>query len=483
MPKSTRYGQYLSRDEVNQLIAPSRLNKEKVELWLDSHSIQGELINNDWIRVQTTVAKAEELLQITYRKFVHRPTGLNTLRSLIPYTVPESVSSALDLVGGTIRFPRVPHQLESRAGIPTTPESIQQMYNVQIPAENVSNVQAVASFLNQFFSPSDLSKFEQSNGLPDVPIAQIFGQNLENLPGVEASLDVQFLLGNPNCSIETWVISTSGKTPSGNEPFLTFLTDLNTLPSMPNLISMSYQDYEFTVTESYAQRCSEEFMKWSTTGITFITGSGDWGVGCENNCTSFTADFPSSSPYVISTGATTLNTEAQEIGVSFSSGGFSNYFGQLSFQRDAVQQYLAQSGLPPSSYFNSSGRAFPDVAAIGTNFQVYYRGKLKPVGGTSASTPTFGSMLSMINSERIAQGLPTLGYALPFLYEAWTTNSNAYFDITQSETQSTGCCKYSFDTAPGWDPYTGLGTPNYAVLSQLALSSSMFNFPEPASQK
>lgn len=31
---------------------------------------------------------------------------------------------------------------------------------------------------------------------------------------------------------------------------------------------------------------------------------------------------------------------------------------------------------------------------------------------------------------------------------------------------------------PGWDPYTGLGTPNFGVLAELALNPSFFNFPE-----
>jgi hypothetical protein len=47
-----------------------------------------------------------------------------------------------------------------------------------------------------------------------------------------------------------------------------------------------------------------------------------------------------------------------------SSGGFSNYFTQPKYQKDAVAGYLAQGGLPTASYYNTSGRAFPDVAAF-----------------------------------------------------------------------------------------------------------------------
>lgn len=47
-------------------------------------------------------------------------------------------------------------------------------------------------------------------------------------------------------------------------------------------------------------------------------------------------------------------------------------------------------------------------------------------------------------------------------------------DITSSQDQDEGCCGANFDTVAGWDPYTGLGTPNFAVLSKLAMSSSLF---------
>jgi tripeptidyl-peptidase-1 len=79
---------------------------------------------------------------------------------------------------------------------------------------------------------------------------------------------------------------------------------------VPYVFSISYQDFENTVTPEYATRVSVEFMKGNARGLTFVTGSGDWGVGCTNspdaelqvNCNIFTADFPSSSPYLTSLG-------------------------------------------------------------------------------------------------------------------------------------------------------------------------------------
>jgi subtilase family serine protease len=52
-------------------------------------------------------------------------------------------------------------------------------------------------------------------------------------------------------------------------------------------------------------RVSTEFAKLGALGITIVTGSGDWGTGCAANG-HYRSDFPSSSPYIVSTGATTL---------------------------------------------------------------------------------------------------------------------------------------------------------------------------------
>ena len=103
------------------------------------------------------------------------------------------------------------------------------MYNVSIPAAVKGNLQAVASFLGQFYSPTDLESFQTLFGLPLVPISQTIGPNDPSQPGVEASLDVQYLTGVSNSSIDTWVLSTSGETPSQNEPFFKWLVGLNNL--------------------------------------------------------------------------------------------------------------------------------------------------------------------------------------------------------------------------------------------------------------
>ena len=85
-------------------------------------------------------------------------------------------------------------------------------------------------------------------------------------------------------------------------------------------------------------------------------------------------------------------------------------------------------------------------------------------------------MLSLINSERLAAGKPTLGWANPFVYHAALAStrrsaeseSAAFHDVTQGSNPY-GACQ-GFQAAPGWDPMTGLGSPNFTALVKLALA-------------
>ena len=73
--------------------------------------------------------------------------------------------------------------------------------------------------------------------------------------------------------------------------------------------------------------------------------------------------------------------------------------------------------LPPAGSFPPLGRATPDVSALGEGFQVYQDGVVGPVGGTSASTPTFAGLVSLLNEARLQVNLPPMGYLNPFIYK------------------------------------------------------------------
>lgn len=493
-PDSSKYGLHWTIDQVNELTKPTPESYAVVIKWLNAHGIQNIVIgaNPELIKVSAKVAEVERLLQVRMQVFRHDQTGQAYIRSMDTYSVPVDVARHVDLVSGINRLPNNYHKdafqalqrtAHGSSPTPVTPQSIRALYKIpELTKVQPGVVQAVVSFLGQYWAPSDLSAFQSWAGLIQNPIAHLVGYNNPSpaQSGVEASLDVDYLSGIPEY-LPTWVWSTNGTIANGNEPWMVFLDDLvkalkgHTTPDFPSVFSMSYQDLEFTVSRAYAVSVCNLFQKITMTGITFVTGSGDWGVGCDAkqgaSCSVFTADFPSSCPYVTSLGGTYVNSAGTEVNVDFSSGGFSNYFAAPSFQASQIASYLQQPSVRAvAQYFNASGRAFPDVATVSTNFQVVANGMLIPVAGTSAATPTFASMVSHLNNARKAAKAQNMGWINPFLY---ANGARAFTDITSGDHMMRGCCNGAFSAIPGWDATTGLGSPRYNILEQLALQPSL----------
>lgn len=113
-------------------------------------------------------------------------------------------------------------------------------------------------------------------------------------------------------------------------------------------------------------------------------------------------------------------------------------------------QYNSSNGL-----YNRNGRGIPDVAANGDNIAVYVGGNFTLEGGTSASSPIFAALVTRINEERIKAGKGPMGFINPTLYQ----HPEVLNDITNGT--NPGCGTNGFSAVSGWDPVTGLGTPNY----------------------
>jgi tripeptidyl-peptidase-1 len=121
---------------------------------------------------------------------------------------------------------------------------------------------------------------------------------------------------------------------------------------------------------------------------------------------------------------------------------------------------------PMNFSYNNSGRSrgIPDISANGAFYLVALDGVGQHIFGTSASAPTVGSIISLINEQRIASGKKTVGFINPVLY----ANPSAMNDITRGN--NPGCGTSGFSAVPGWDPVTGLGTPNYPALSKVFMA-------------
>jgi kumamolisin len=98
----------------------------------------------------------------------------------------------------------------------------------------------------------------------------------------------------------------------------------------------------------------------------------------------------------------------------------------------------------------------PDVAGDAdpqTGYQIYVEGNPAVIGGTSAVAPLWAGLIALIN-----QSLGnSAGFLQPQLYAG--TAAAGFRDITEGNNGD-------YQAAPGWDPCTGLGSPDGAHLLQ-----------------
>eukprot|EP00475_Leptophrys_vorax_P030475 TRINITY_DN456_c0_g1_i4.p1 TRINITY_DN456_c0_g1~~TRINITY_DN456_c0_g1_i4.p1 ORF type:complete len:914 (-),score=271.70 TRINITY_DN456_c0_g1_i4:1560-3962(-) len=256
---------------------------------------------------------------------------------------------------------------------------------------------------------------------------------------------------------------------------------------MDNLIFASLCTCDQLPSHTYAMVINQ------TSGETVNVTLSGYQYKTEYSTSMFFPDYPTASPYVVSVGATQIDPfdEAGACGQSpkeiFSSilsgafisggGGFSVVSAQPSWQSSAVSAYLKTGLAPPSDYFNSSNRAYPDISLNGHNYPVVVGGQVTGVDGTSASSPTLAAMFALMNEVLLSHGKKPLGLLTPLLYQMAVDEPTAFNKITPG-TDSAGvvyggdntctesyCCQYGYKTSSsGWDPVTGLGTPNMAVI-------------------
>ena len=208
--------------------------------------------------------------------------------------------------------------------------------------------------------------------------------------------------------------------------------------------------------------------------------------------------FPATCPYVTAVGGTmginfgepevawqpSVGAEGGGLSEGATGGGFSTYFAQPNWQTKTVEAYF--DGLPsseiPTDGYNSMGRAYPDVSLVSLDYLVVVNNSLLLVSGTSASSPTFAAMISLVNAARLLDGKPTVGYINPTLWAFSVHNSYGvdgsnwypFNDITSGNNKcpsldngTAECCESGFYTAKGWDPVTGLGSIQYPNLTAI----------------
>ena len=371
--------------------------------------------------------------------------------------------------------------VRAQPGADQTPASIKARYNVPAadPVYPANYSQGVAEYQDSYFTQQDVQTFSQKFGLTQ-PVVSVSGPNSASSDDVEGTLDVEYITAISGAA-HTWWVSSNAQGQDGTIlNFVAWAEQVLTIsPQPPSVISISWGLGEsmYFQKEQVLRADNAAFRKLGLRGISVLVASGDSGPGARQftSCKVFDPSWPASSPYVTAVGATYATAASEgETSVDFSGGGFSGFFPTPSWQSAAVQKYLSSGAtLPKNSFFNATGRGFPDVSALGTNFQIFApkqggASSWWPVSGTSCASPTFAAVITRVNVARLAKGQTTLGFLNPALYQM----GDIGFDVTAGVSVDKDCYGGLFPIAgfpavAGWDAVSGLGTPDYNKLLNL----------------
>merc|ERR1712039_260297 len=320
-----------------------------------------------------------------------------------------------------------------------TPAVINKAYGIDrqtVKKSGATNIQAIGQFQGQYVSATDLSKFCQAyDAEADCSIAKFVGKNTASQPGIESMLDTEYITGVAE-GVSTWVYSYPGIDFCSD--LLTWAGDVAGESTHPYVVSLSYGSQKIDFCDkTTASRLSEDVQKLGTMGITVLIASGDDGSGGisrqGSNNGKLSPSFPASIPYALAVGSTFFDSglSGEEMATTQfgSGGGFSYDYEIPSYQASAVQAYLSKNPKTGTSTYATNGRGTPDVALLGEKFAVIDGGRTLAVGGTSASTPSWGGIISLLNEECLSAsgGSKTLGFVNPLFYQ----NADAFTDITQ----------------------------------------------------
>jgi len=495
-PSSKNYGKWLKPADISARLSPSEDKVKAVKDFLLASGVEEKNIRvskfRDMIHITTTASVASTMLQTEFgmfRSILRRDVLIPRITK--PYFLPEEIAQYVSLVDDILRFPSIRNSpqvlgVEAPSGADdefsscgtrcsgfTTPAVLQSAYKYgAVKTVAPGNSMSVAEFQTQFYDQADLTKFSSTCGVTttvDDRVGINKPDTCSTLGCTEALLDIEYIEAVANPIPLTVVFSVSFS-------LLDWVDTVISLDNPPLVHSVSYGNDEVQQTSiEYMNSVNEQFMIAGSMGLSILFASGDQGVWGRSGVASvYHPDFPAASPYVTAVGGTdfaTKSTIGAETAWSCGGGGFSDTFAQPSWQADVVNAYLTKAAaagvLPKSSYFNATGRGYPDVAALGGQVNPYCvssrGGTLGGVAGTSASCPVVAGIFAQLNNVRLAAGKTPLGWLNPFIY----ANSACFNDVSDGSQNNCNAGTQGFAALSGWDPATGFGSPNYECLAKV----------------
>ncbi|KAH8997664.1 subtilisin-like protein [Lactarius hatsudake] len=508
---SHEYRAHLTKEQVADLVAPHPGTLELVNSWLEHHGISSSSVSmthgGNTLKLQGVyVTQANTLLGASYEVYRHVERGETIVRT-VGYSLPRALDWHVLTVVPTTSFTSLRAQwqtprndssgetvglVKSASGEPVTmlsgrarddyntPPFLRWLYETEAYTPNAmaNNALGILGFNGQSPSLVDLWQFmHKYRDATDVTqylrVVEINDGGYDpTQPDKDISSAIQYTeaMAYPT----PHVFYSVGRGPAMDDWFIVWLEFILNQRDIPQTISISYTYEEKSTSREYAFYVCDMFAILGVRGVSVLVASGNDGIG-RGNCMdqdgiiefrsyiSRNLAGPGSSrhhhafsgPWVTVIGG--MMDDEPEIAAIFSGGGFSNHFERPPYQEQAVPTFLEDLGGRYWGKYNVSGRGIPDIAAQSLNFQIAFYGQLQiDYGSTGLATAVVAGIISLLNDWLISEGRPPLGFLNPWLYGRGLA---ALDDITEG--RNPGCNMPGFSAIAGWDPVTGLGTPNF----------------------
>ena len=391
-----------------------------------------------------------------------------------PLSAPAAVAAVVSSVLGLDSRPQaLPHlRRPSPAAAPPvayTPPEVAAAYSFP-PGSDGSGCCIGLVELGGGYRDTDVTAYFAGLGLPAPEVTAVDVDGATNTPGVpggpdaEVMLDIEVAGGvAPGARLAVYFA------PNTDRGFIDAVTTaVNDTTNRPSVISISWGAPEGTWSAQALAQMEDTLVTAASLGVTVTVAAGDAGSsdGVDDGLPH--VDFPASAPHALGCGGTTLELSggmiASEVvwddlasGGGATGGGVSTVFALPAWQDDA--------GVPPSPT-GSAGRGVPDVAGDAdpaTGYEVLVDGRTEVVGGTSAVAPLWAGLVARLDQ---ALGMD-VGFLDPWLYATGLPGGTDP-GITHEITSGTNG---AYRAGPGWNPCSGLGTPDGTALIEALRAS------------
>ena len=464
--------QRINRQEYAQRYGASDKDIQKLEKFAHQHHFSIVLSHKGRrsLVLKGRINDVEQAFHVNLGRYYDPARGVFFMGRAGHIYVPENIHSIIEGVFGLDDRPvaRPMFQVAKKDNDFLAPEAASQSYT----PDEIANIYGFPSGvsgkkqcigiieLGGGYRVNDINNYFQGLGInaPDVKAVSVDGGS--NNPSTANSADGEVMLdievAGAVASDAQIVVYFTKNTSKGFLDAIT--TAIHDDQHNPSVISISWGGPEDSWSKQSLNNFNEAFKTASSLGVTICTAAGDHGSSDNENDGKVHADFPSSSPYVLSCGGTKLETSNGKIqsetvwhesNNSATGGGVSEHFSLPDYQKNA--------DVPASLNNNFKGRGLPDVAGNAdpsTGYQVLVDSRQLVIGGTSAVAPLMAGLIARINEQ---QGNDA-GFINPSLY----ADHSGCRDITKGNNITTST-NLGYKAGRGWDACTGWG-----VLSELS---------------